>query len=85
MFVNSVIGSKLYLACRLNGERGQVALPDVALDMLMTKAIVEKGEGPAVIRLQNRNAGFVAWFCLPVLLQNGSQFRRATAELTGSK
>ncbi len=80
-----MVSSGFYLACRLNGERGQVALPDVALDMLMTKAIVEKGEGPAVIRLQNRNAGFVAWFCLPVLLQNGSHFRRAAAELTMSK
>jgi len=84
VFVNSVVSSKLYLACRLNGERGQMALPDVALDML-TQAVAEKGEGPAVIRLQNRNAGFIAWFCLPVLLQNVNQFRRAAAELTVSK
>ncbi len=62
-----------------------MALPDVALDILMTKAIVEKGEGPAEFRLQNRNAGFVAWFCLAVLLQNGSHFRRAAFELTMSK
>ena len=74
---------KFYLACRLSEERGQVALPDVALDILMTKANVEKDE--AEFRLQNRNAGFVAWFCLAVLLQNGSHFRRAAIELTMSK
>lgn len=61
-----------------------MALPVVALDML-TQAVVEKGEGPAVMRLQNCNAGFVAWFCLPVLLQNLNQFRHAAAELTKTK
>ncbi len=62
-----------------------MALPDVALDMLMTKAVVEKGAGSAIIRLQNRNAGFVAWFCLAVLLQNGFHFMRAAHQLTMSK
>ena len=40
--------------------------------MLSTRAVVQGS--------QNQNAGFVAWFCLAILLQNSLQFKRVCAQ-----
>ena len=48
--------------------RGQVTLPDLALEILSEHALVQ--------RSQNQNAGFVSWFCMTVLLQSGADFQR---------
>lgn len=60
--------TKAGVACRLNPVRGQVTLPDLALEILSELALVQGS--------QNQNAGFVSWFCMTVLLQSGADFRR---------
>ena len=47
---------------------GQVSLPDLAADMLLTRTVFEKS--------QNQNAGFSGWFVLAVVFRNSLQFGR---------
>ena len=56
------------IACRVNPQVGQVALPELASKILSSCLVAEES--------QNQNAGFVAWFCTAVLLQDGRRFRQ---------
>ncbi len=61
------------VACRLDPMAGCMSLEGLASKMLFSHALVQNS--------QNQNAGFVAWFCLALLLHNNQEFGRASKQL----